>query len=166
MNNNNLPIIIDIEASGIGAGSYPIEIGLALERGKTQCFLIKPEPGWDHWEPEGETLHGISRETLINHGRPAREVGNLLNDLLFGKTVYSDGWTYDQTWLHTLFKTIKLTPLFRIETLTRLLDETQLYEWDKMKINLIEEFGFQRHRATNDAILLQQTYAAVNSSNG
>jgi DNA polymerase III epsilon subunit-like protein len=163
MNQTTLPVIIDIEASGFGRNSYPIEIGLVLENGQTHCFLIKPEPEWNHWDSEGEALHGITRETLLQHGRPVKEVGNLLNELLIGKTVYSDGWSYDQTWLHTLFESIGLTPLFRIETLTRILDETQLYQWDKMKLNLIEEFGFERHRATNDAILLQKTYQAVNT---
>ena len=161
MSQTHLPIIIDIEASGFGHNSYPIEIGVVLENGDSHCFLIKPEPHWNHWESEGEALHGISRETLVKHGRSTLEVGNRLNELLLGKTVYSDGWSYDQTWLHTLYECIDLTPLFRIETLARLLDENELYEWDKMKINLIKEYGFERHRATNDAILLQKTYAAV-----
>ena len=162
MNENKLPIIIDVEASGFGRNSYPIEIGLVLEDGQTHCFLIKPEPDWTHWDAEGESLHGLKRETLFKYGRSTHEVGKILNELLIGKTVYSDGWSYDQTWLHTLFESIELTPLFRIETLTRLLNESQINRWDNMKIDLIEEYGIKRHRATNDAILLQKTFAAVN----
>jgi len=162
MIDTNLPIIIDVEASGFGRNSYPIEIGIVLEDGKTHCFLIKPETGWNHWETEAESLHGISRENLLLHGSPAQQVGRFLNELLIGKTIYSDGWSYDQTWLHTLFESIELTPLFRIETLTRLLSESQINRWDNIKTDLIEEYGFKRHRATNDAILLQKTFAAVN----
>ena len=37
------PIIIDIEASGFGRGSYPIEVGLVLPDGTPHCFLIAPD---------------------------------------------------------------------------------------------------------------------------
>jgi hypothetical protein len=43
------PIIIDVEASGLGHGSYPIEVGFALADGETHCRLIKPEEDWQHW---------------------------------------------------------------------------------------------------------------------
>ena len=161
MDKINLPIIIDIEASGFGRNSYPIEIGIVLENMETHCFLIKPEPEWNHWDNEGEALHGISRETLLKHGHSTKEVGNFLNELLIGKTIYSDGWSYDLTWLHVLYDSIEKTPLFRIETLTQLLNESQIKQWDKMKTKLLNKYNFKRHRATNDAILLQKTYSAL-----
>ena len=34
------PDIIDIEASGFGPDSYPIEIGVALSSGEKYCSLI------------------------------------------------------------------------------------------------------------------------------
>lgn len=161
MDKVNLPIIIDIEASGFGHNSYPIEIGIVLENKETHCFLIKPEPEWNHWDSEGESLHGISRDTLLKYGHSTKEVGNFLNELLIGKTIYSDGWSYDLTWLHLLYESIEKTPLFRIETLTQLLDESQMKRWDNMKINILKQNNFKRHRATNDAVLLQKTYAAL-----
>ena len=161
MDKVNLPIIIDIEASGFGHNSYPIEIGIVLENKETHCFLIKPEPEWDHWDIEGESLHGISRDTLLKYGHSTKEVGNFLNELLIGKTIYSDGWSYDLTWLHLLYESIEKTPLFRIETLTQLLNESQMKRWDNMKINILKQNNFKRHRATNDAVLLQKTYAAL-----
>jgi hypothetical protein len=42
------PLIIDVEASGFGGTSYPIEIGVALDYGHKYCTLIHPEPGWTH----------------------------------------------------------------------------------------------------------------------
>lgn len=161
MDNINLPIIIDIEASGFGHNSYPIEIGIVLENKETHCFLIKPEPEWNHWDNDGEALHGISRDTLLKFGHSTKEVGDFLNELLIGKTIYSDGWSYDLTWLHILYDSIEKTPLFRIETLTQLLNESQLKQWDKMKIKLFKRYNFKRHRATNDAVILQETYAAL-----
>ena len=53
-----LPTILDIEASGFGPGSYPIEVGLVLPDGDAWCSLIRPEPGWLHWDPSAEQVHG------------------------------------------------------------------------------------------------------------
>jgi len=161
MAKKDLPIIIDIEASGFGRNSYPIEIGIVLENKQTHCFLIKPAPEWDHWDIEGEALHGITRETLLKYGHSAIEVADFLNELLIGKTIYSDGWSYDQTWLHVLYESIEKTPLFRVDALTRLLDESQINQWDDMKTTLLKKHNVIRHRATNDAILLQKTYDAL-----
>ncbi len=41
----DLPTVIDVEASGFGAGSYPIEVGVAFPDGRSWCCLIRPEPG-------------------------------------------------------------------------------------------------------------------------
>ena len=38
-----LPTILDIEASGFGRGSYPIEIGFSAGDGVLFCGLIVPE---------------------------------------------------------------------------------------------------------------------------
>ena len=56
-----LPCIIDLEASGFGRGSYPIEVGLCLGDSSSHCFLVRPEEDWQHWDPEAEKVHGISR---------------------------------------------------------------------------------------------------------
>jgi hypothetical protein len=86
------PLIIDVEASGFGSGSYPIEIGLALDDGHKYCALILPEPDWTDWDPEAERIHRIPRDILEAYGRPARAVAETLNELLASRTVYTDGW--------------------------------------------------------------------------
>jgi hypothetical protein len=100
---NGIPIIIDVEASAFGAGSYPIEVGVAMPEGSSYCRLIRPQPNWTHWDDDSEKVHGISREILRSHGKPVLEVAEELNRLLEGEVVYSDGWGYDQTWLSLLF---------------------------------------------------------------
>ena len=97
------PCIIDIEASGFGAGSYPIEVGTVLTDGSAYCSLISPEPDWRHWEHSAEGVHGITRETLREHGKPAAAVAQALNDRLRGHTVYTDAWYHDYQWLARLF---------------------------------------------------------------
>ena len=40
------PPILDVEASGFGPGSYPIEIGYVLGDGTAYCTLISPAISW------------------------------------------------------------------------------------------------------------------------
>ena len=71
---------------------------------------------------------------------------------------YSDSWGYDSTWLSLLFHHAGMLPRFRLEALRSLLDESQLSCWKRTKEALIRERGIQRHRAGEDARLLQLTY--------
>ena len=154
---NSAPIIIDVEASGFGPGSYPIEVGVALEDGSTRCFLIRPASGWTHWDIEAEHMHGISRELLLSHGQSVREVAEQLNELLLYKLVYSDAWGHDQSWLALLFDTAGLPRRFRMESLRRLLDEEHLDHWYTEKATALNDLKNVRHRASNDALMLQRT---------
>ncbi|WP_315853224.1 hypothetical protein [Alteromonas oceanisediminis] len=85
-----LPSIIDVEASGFGANSYPIEIGVVRSDGARYCKLIKPLSDWLHWDKEAEALHGIRREVLLTHGLDAVEVCHELNQFLHNEQLYSD----------------------------------------------------------------------------
>jgi hypothetical protein len=116
-----MPCTLDIEASGFGPGSYPIEVGFVRDDGHSWCTLIRPEPGWTHWDGAAAALHGITRATLDAHGRPAAAVARALNEALAGTTVYCDGWAHDYAWLATLFDAARLRPSFRLENLRALL---------------------------------------------
>jgi hypothetical protein len=48
---SEVPAVLDVEASGFGAGSYPIEIGYIASDGTSYCTLIRPAPSWTHWDP-------------------------------------------------------------------------------------------------------------------
>ena len=76
----SVPAFIDVEASGLGRGSYPIEIGISLASGDRHCWLIRPPAHWTHWDPGAEAVHHISRARLIERGRPAEEVAAELNE--------------------------------------------------------------------------------------
>lgn len=154
-----LPALLDIEASGFGRGSYPIEVGLARTDGSTCAFLVQPLAEWVHWDPKAELLHGISRARLRREGYPVRQVARWLNDELGEVGIaYSDSWGYDSSWLSLLFHHAGMLPDFRLETLRKLLSEAQVACWSTTKEALIREHGIQRHRAGDDAYLLQLTY--------
>jgi hypothetical protein len=155
------PAVLDVEASGFGRHSYPIEVGYALPDGRVFCTLIRPEPQWTHWDPQAEALHQIPRPALLNRGRPAAEVAILLNEQLQGRTVYSDGWNHDYTWLALLYDAAGLRQRFKLENLRALLREDEAERWHAAKQQVVGERGAQRHRASADARLLQLTLQRV-----
>jgi hypothetical protein len=151
------PCVLDVEASGFGRDSYPIEVGVVMPDGRAICTLIRPEPGWTHWDTEAESLHGITRDVACRHGRPALEVARLLNDTLDGQVVYSDGWMNDYAWLATLFDAAAMRPRFRLQHLRVLLDDAQADRPAVVRREVLDELALQRHRASTDARVLQLT---------
>jgi len=128
-----LPCILDIEASGFGRRSYPIEVGYVLPDGRSRCTLIRPLPQWTHWDEQAERLHGITRGALQAHGRPA----------------------HDYTWLGALFDGAGLQPAFKLESVRVLLTESLLARLPELQREALQRMGVDRHRASNDARALQ-----------
>lgn len=155
-----LPVIIDVEASGFGYGSYPIEIAFVLADGRVEERLIKPMEHWNHWDAEAQRLHGISRDTLINEGAPASEVAHWLNErLALLEVVYSDSWGFDSSWIGRLFNDTHIIQRFRLESLRKLLRESQLAKWEQTRREIEQSLKLTRHRAGNDVRVLQATYS-------
>lgn len=157
------PSIIDVEASGFGPHSYPIEIGVILDDGSKFCSLIMPAPDWDHWSDDAQQAHQISRDVLATCGKSVNEVTDELNELLDGKILYSDGWVVDQPWLTKLFAAAGKEMLFSISPLEMILSEQQMAIWHETKDRIIEDVELQRHRASHDAWLIQETWRQTRS---
>lgn len=158
-----VPAIIDVEASGFGKDSYPIEVAYALEDKQIVSHLIRPQPQWQHWCEQAQSIHGISREQLFAEGKSAREIALILNQNLAGKTLYSDAWGFDNSWVARLFDAASLVPRLRIDTLNRLLSPEQTENWHFIKQGLWQELALTRHRAADDVQVLQETYVRVKS---
>lgn len=151
------PTVLDVEASGFGRNSYPIEIGFVLPNGHTYCTLIRPEAHWTHWDAQAEATHHIPRALLVKRGVAVPDVARAINTQLAGQTVYTDGWANDYSWLGALFDAAEMSPAFRLENLRALLDDQQADQWHTVKAQVSSERGVQRHRASADARLLQLT---------
>lgn len=149
------PCILDIEASGFGRDSYPIEVGYVLADGRSYCTLVRPAERWTHWDPGAQRLHGISRPMLLAYGRPVDVVARRLNSDLSGRTVYCDGWGRDYPWLAALFDEAGLAPTFRLESVRALLDEQRLACVPDLQRQALIQLGVDRHRASSDARALQ-----------
>jgi hypothetical protein len=156
-----LPTILDFEASGFGYESYPIEVGLALDGGERFCTLIKPLKDWQHWDENAAQIHQITQQDLARHGVPITDVCARLNQLLNGQTVYSDGWVVDKPWLNTLYQAAKMEPTFTLSPIESIQTEVQQKRWAEVKEELVHRFAFERHRASHDALLIQETFKAT-----
>ena len=152
------PIILDIEASGLGSQGFPIEIGYYHSEQQCYCSLIYPHADWKFWSLEAQAVHGIEYSQLLDFGHPVTEVAGALNNMLAGKTVYSDGWVVDYPWFRKLFEAAGLEPSFRLSALEMIMSEGQLKIWDQTKANVIRQLGIKRHRASGDAKIVQKTW--------
>lgn len=100
-------IVIDVEASGLGPESYPIEIawGHRFDPTKFDTFLIKPADGWVYWDTYAESaIHCISRSQLQREGISIAEAVERLDDALQGAVVYSDYVPADRPWWVKLYR--------------------------------------------------------------
>nr|WP_284219077.1 hypothetical protein [Agaribacter marinus] len=154
----SLPAIIDVEASGFGIHSFPIEIGVVLPNGSRFCRLIKPFDDWIHWDDSAEQIHGISQGVIQQRGINPIDVCHELNDFVGGQTLYSDAWVVDNPWLLKLFGKSKVNMAFRISSLELIMKESQFNTWDKDKAFIARRSGLKRHRASTDACIIQLTY--------
>ena len=153
-----LPTIIDVEASGFGQLSYPIEVGIADADGERFCTLIRPAQSWLHWDKSAEAVHHISRRHLQTNGKSVPNVAKLLNQKYHGQTLYSDGWVVDKPWLSTLFYEANVPMAFSVSALEMILSEAQMAVWHTTKDQVIIDLNLERHRASNDAAIIQETY--------
>lgn len=154
-----LPDIVDVEASGFGPDGYPIEIGVALGNGQKYCSLINPAPDWDFWDAGAEAVHHITRDILAQHGKPLAVIAADLNALLENRTVYTDGWVVDKPWIDKLFYRSGMQARFSVSALEMILTDEQMIAWHDTKDRITSSSDLQRHRASNDALIIQQTWA-------
>jgi hypothetical protein len=160
----NLPIktspvinVIDIEASGFGPDSYPIEIGIAMADGSEYQTLVRPEPEWWHWDRDAQSVHGISRADLFKYGRPIGHVCRDINRLCAGATLYSDCWVHDSRWFRRLFDTAEIPALAQCKAIEYLLNDELQVVYQVAKRRVASQLGLPMHRALNDATIIQQT---------
>jgi len=156
-------IILDVEASGLGHSSYPVEVAFASSSGEQADFLINPTTEWlekGEWDKNAETLHGLSQQTLLFTGSCIVNVAQQLNKYLCGKLVLCNDLAFDGFWLTQLFKAANTSVTFHLMDLSALFDF-----WGEQKTKVFkEEYGktlnTNEHRALPDAKRFVETYLA------
>ena len=159
-----IPTIIDIEASGFGKGSYPIEVGFITASQQISCSLIKPVESWSSWNYDAEKVHGINRELLMAKGKSIHEIARWLNELFKGQVIYSDAWMNDMCWLGCLYEEAEISQLFKLESILTLLSDEERESWSDTHEIIIGERNLIRHRASTDAKIIQETYLRIKTS--
>jgi hypothetical protein len=111
--------VIDVEASGLGPGTYPIEVAWGFaDNDQADSFLISPADDWlinGVWTDEAEQLHQISISELISSGKSVHDVAQALNAALAGCRVLTDNPAIDADWLRLLFDAAGMEPAFLLE---------------------------------------------------
>ncbi len=112
-----VPVFVDLEASSILPGGYPVEVGWAVPRRRAddgrweilaRSVLVRPLRFWrerGHWDPDAEAVHGLSREALDAHGLHPKDVVRLLDEAWRDRIVVADTGAngLDAIWLRRLF---------------------------------------------------------------
>lgn len=97
-------VFIDFEASSLGKGGFPVEVGWVFETGEGEAHLIRPAPGWTEWSAEAEAIHGIPRAELERHGAPPERVAGRMLEVLAGHGLYASAPSWDGHWLSLLLR--------------------------------------------------------------
>lgn len=158
-----MPCIGDIEASGLGIDSYPIEIAWSIPSGEIRSRLIRPVSRWgNYWEPAAEDLHGITRDMIQQQGITAAEVAVLMNTDMDGRVLYFDGGDYDRRWLTQLFEAAGVQPNFEFGDFNTLLALAGVRDGSRRlesEMRARADIGdLKLHRAAHDVKFLQRWY--------
>ncbi len=151
---------IDLEASGLSAGSWPIEVGWCFPGGEPRSLLIKPAPEWDMaaWDEKAEKLHGVKREMLEQKGDAPQSVCVALNEALQGRVVYSDAPDWDGFWLYRLFKAGGVRQAFVLTDFGELFAGISQDRLDGL-VAKAAETAPHRHRTDEDVLHMKTLYA-------
>jgi len=164
----------DIEASGLGLGTYPVEFGWASvrhDRVQVADVLVRPSDEWlardDAWTAEAEALHGLSRERLLSEGTDISGVCRILNEAWGGKEICFDTGcdSHDSRWLGQLYRATDLSPSFSLCTLSSseviLSMARRRMVPDRILRELIQLAPRPKHRAAADAAIWSWWQAAI-----
>jgi len=154
-------ICLDLEASGLGPHSYPIEVAWKSTEEAHDSFLINPDsvPEWTFWDEYAEELHNICRTELQQHGVSALSACQRLNEALQGCDVLSDAWEFDRFWLYRLFEAGKQTMAFRLVSLPEVLSAEELIQYQ-----FICKAQLRQHGAMDDVDHILQAIRRVRDS--
>ncbi len=150
---------IDLEASGLGAQSWPIEAGWCFVGKAPETMLIKPADSWSMaaWDPNAEALHGLSIDAIKKSGRTVKEICDALNQALEGAAVYSDAPDWDGFWLYRLFSAASERMRFTLSDFADLFVDVP-QQAVAAAVEKANEAAPHRHRARDDVLHMKMIF--------
>ncbi|MDU8350291.1 3'-5' exoribonuclease [Pseudomonas syringae pv. actinidiae] len=156
----------DCEASGLGEGTYPVEIGVAWFDGKeNQSYQTlvkpyespdKPEESWTYWNSNAQGLHGLKREDLVKDGVEITVIAKEMNKRFKNQVIWVDS-VFDIHWIEHLFHKANVKKRFLVKNILKVLPEILMH---KLLVELPPRDQVQ-HRALEDAIDLKEAFERV-----
>ncbi|TMP53582.1 hypothetical protein [Pseudoalteromonas sp. S1688] len=158
-------VFLDIEASGLGFNSYPIEVAYATSNDETASALIKPNHDWlesGEWDSNAErNIHKITQHVLLEQGKSAKAVAAELNSALKGKLIFCNDLAYDGVWLAKLFKVADVGVEFFLTDIRAFFDFIGKEKTSSYK-SAYEDISVETiHRALPDALRFVSAYKLV-----
>ncbi len=95
---------------------------------------------------------------LEQKGEAPETVAIKLNSLLKGMNIYTDAWGHDSSWIGKLYNVTGISQAFRLESIRYLMSEKQVESWHETKERVLRELNLPRHRASSDALVIQETF--------
>lgn len=162
-------LFLDVESSGLGEDSYPIEVALCDDALSLRSWLVRPEPGWTSWSVLAESLHGMGRDAVCRDGEPAAAVAHAMSAAAGDGWVASDAPEADGAWVDRLYAAAGLERPFRIVDVGEALlglgvpveaAVARARAWDRARAAAARRFPHV-HRAGPDALALAAAWRAA-----
>lgn len=100
-------LYVDVEASSIEKGSFPIEVGWCVDdEAGPESFLVAPAPCWDvtsGWSAVSQGFHGIPLDDLRRDGIAVRSAAARIEAAFGHRMVVSDNPGFDEFWLGMIY---------------------------------------------------------------
>lgn len=152
-------LFIDIEASGLGIDSYPIECGWTVWNGEGDATLINHQPWLEssYWDSQAELLHGISKESLKD-APDAKTALKIITDKTQEGILFSDCPKMESIWLSLLSSASQDRMKWTIHDATSLFGKSLKDE--RMANSIMEKFKTtgHHHRAQGDSLVLWKVW--------
>ncbi|MDZ7750342.1 MAG: hypothetical protein U5S82_01490 [Gammaproteobacteria bacterium] len=153
----NMPNVIHAESSDTSEDGFPLEIGLVLHNGAAYCLVARPEAAGFPVASGAEQATGLTPEVRDRRALAAPQLALELNRALGDDTVHFDDRGPGAALLRRLFDAAGVAPSFRMEPLQALLTTDQRRDWERATLTALEEQRHIRNRASDKALVLQQT---------
>lgn len=160
-------IILDIEASSLGPGGFPLEVAWCVlgPTRKVVSALIAPDPDWlEHgtWDPAAAEMHGLTIEYLQANGEQPGIVADRLNASLAGCHVFTTAPSVDSSWLGILLECASSKAYFAVMHFDELLGGSSP-DAVRRAYQLASSASHHRHRAAGDVSYLLAVLEALNA---
>lgn len=145
---------VDLESSGLGKESYPIEYGSCGFDLKPSSFLIRRRDDFrlSEWSMAAQNLHHISPDQLTRQGVDTEEaILRISHDLAPGVMCLSDNPDYDYHWLVRLSADLGSIDIYPINLFQRQAQISALERHGYARLSQATEIVQARHPHTHRA---------------